>query len=898
MSQFICGQRWISLAEPELGLGIVSESQGRRVNIDFPLAEDTRLYSIGNTPLIRCRFEINDRVTLISGLEVNILNIKEEDGVYHYQISEHLWAEEADIAPHEGKVSPIERLKAGQIGSFKWSNLYRRLVEAYTEQQGKQSHGFVGPKINIIPHQFDVAQQILNMPLPRALLADEVGLGKTIEAGLVIHQLMASQRAQRILICVPSSLVNQWLVEMKRKFNLDCTLIDDEFCAEQQGENPFNQVQVALCNFDWLNDSEYLDQAISTQWDMMVIDESHRLQWQSKAYQSALALSQVSSGVLLLTATPEQLGVESHFARLHLLDPLRFPNLEQFLGEEQKYGIVSEIVEAVELSGLSSAMHLIAKLNDDKLNAYAQSVLDEGLSQQQFTDWMADRYGTGRMVYRNTRRSISGFPVRHSEFYHLKEQSNLEWLISWLPSIGDKKVLIICHSAEAAASISENINQRTLISSGAFHEHYSLIERDQIAARFVEGDGIQVLVSSEIGGEGRNFQHAQHLVLFDLPEHPDLVDQRIGRLDRIGQGSDIYIHIPVQSNTKQSRLAALFHHGFDMFSQPNPAASPIFEAYGYEIEEMLESGENAEAIIMQAQEASRQLLAEIEQGRDRLLEQHSFQEGRIKGLIEAIDHSDNNNQNLKTILLDIFDNGHIETEIASNDNLIVSPQENCPFSFINSLRDEKATITFNRQQASVREDLEFISWDHPWIRGVLDDLEASGDAFTSCALFDNPEYKNGQIFIETLYQVKAEGPGRLELNRQLNPQLRHYVISEDLKNVTRQIDINKMREDHELLSKDMAREVIEMKQANIENAVILSEKLAAHTSKENINDAILTLEEKSNQELARYQSLEITPGSYNMEIETLSKNTKEAMEHLQATKPKLLSLCIWINFSK
>ncbi|MAA70816.1 MAG: hypothetical protein CL679_03695 [Bermanella sp.] len=386
--------------------------------------------------------------------------------------------------------------------------------------------------------------------------------------------------------------------------------------------------------------------------------------------------------------------------------------------------------------------------------------------------------------------------------------------------------------------------------------------------------------------------------MFDLPEHPDLVDQRIGRLDRIGQGSDIYIHIPVQSNTKQSRLAALFHHGFDMFSQPNPAASPIFEAYGYEIEEMLESGENAEAIIMQAQEASRQLLAEIEQGRDRLLEQHSFQEGRIKGLIEAIDHSDNNNQNLKTILLDIFDNGHIETEIASNDNLIVSPQENCPFSFINSLRDEKATITFNRQQASVREDLEFISWDHPWIRGVLDDLEASGDAFTSCALFDNPEYKNGQIFIETLYQVKAEGPGRLELNRQLNPQLRHYVISEDLKNVTRQIDINKMREDHELLSKDMAREVIEMKQANIENAVILSEKLAAHTSKENINDAILTLEEKSNQELARYQSLEITPGSYNMEIETLSKNTKEAMEHLQATKPKLLSLCIWINFSK
>jgi ATP-dependent helicase HepA len=898
MSQFICGQRWISLAEPELGLGIVSESQGRRVNIDFPLAEDTRLYSIGNTPLIRCRFEVNDSVALVSGLEARILDIKEENGLYHYQISEHLWAEEVDIAPSEGKVSPIERLKAGQIGSFKWSNLYRRLIEAHTEQQGSKSHGFVGPKINIIPHQYDVAQQILKMPLPRALLADEVGLGKTIEAGLVIHQLMATQRAQRILICVPSSLVNQWLVEMKRKFNLDCTLIDDEFCAEQQGENPFNQIQVALCNFDWLNHSQYLDQAINTQWDMMVIDESHRLQWQSKAYQSALSLSKVSSGVLLLTATPEQLGVESHFARLHLLDPLRFPDLEQFLAEEQKYGTVSEIVESIEISGLSSSLDLIAQLNDEKLNTYAQSVIDNGSSEDQFIDWMADRYGTGRMVYRNTRRSIAGFPTRHSEFYHLKEETTLDWLIGWLPTLGEQKVLIICHSAEAAASISENINQRTLINSGAFHEDYSLIERDQIAARFVEEDGIQVLVSSEIGGEGRNFQHAQHLVLFDLPEHPDLVDQRIGRLDRIGQGSDIYIHIPVQSKTKQARLAALFHHGFDMFSQPNPAASPIFEAYGYEIEDMLDTGENAETVIMQAQEASRQLLAEIEQGRDRLLEQHSFQEGRVKDLIDAIIHADDDNNKLKTLMLDIFDNGHIETEVASNNNIIVSPQENCPFSFINSLRDEKATVTFNRKQASAREDLEFISWDHPWIRGILDDLEASGDAFTSCALFNNPEFKNGQVFIETLYQVKAEGPGRLELNRQLNPQLRHYVISEELKNMTRLLDIKQMRDEHDLLSKEMAREVIEMKQGNIENAVTLSERLAAHTSKENIVDAITSLQEKTDQELARYQSLEITPGSYQTEMDILEKNTKEAIGYLQATKPKLLSLCIWINFSK
>lgn len=896
MGQFFEGQRFISLAEPELGLGVVTESANRRISIFFPLTESERLYSMQSTPLIRCLFDAGDSIKLLDQSIISIVSRQEKAGLYYYQDSENNVFCETDISPDQGKVSPLDRLQSGQIGSFKWSNIYQKLLTAHTEQQGLKSHGFVGPKVNLIPHQYDVAQQILQMPLPRALLADEVGLGKTIEAGLVIHQLMNSGRAQRILICVPASLVNQWLVEMKRKFNLDCTLVDDEFCAEQQGDNPFNQVQVALCNFDWLSSSQYLEQAQSTQWDMFVVDESHRLQWQSQAYQTALAISKVSQGVLLLTATPEQLGVESHFARLHLLDPIRFSNLDDFLIEEQQYGLISEIVDIIESQGLISAMDDIRQLGDERLMSLAEQTIADESDEQAFVDWMADRYGTGRMVYRNTRRTIAGFPTRHSEFYHLKEQSNLEWLVTWLPSIGDKKVLIICHDAEDAQLVSEQINTHTLIKSGAFHEHYSLIERDQIAAQFTEDDGIQVLVCSEIGGEGRNFQHAQHLVLFDLPNHPDLVDQRIGRLDRIGQGSDIYIHIPVQSKTAASRLAALYHHGFDMFSQPNPAASPIFEAYTIEIEEMLETGQDAEAVIMQCQQASHQLLAEIEQGRDKLLEQHSFSEDRVQSLLESIDRADNQKQGLQDLVLHVFDNGHIETEDAGAGNIIVSQQENCPFSFINNLRDEKATVTFDRKQATVREDLEFISWDHPWIKGIVDDLEASGDAFTSCALFNDSQFKNGQVFVEATYQIKSEGPGRLELNRYLAPQTRHYVISDELKSVSKLIDLEQMKAEYEKISKDMARELIEMKWAEINAAVSLSEKLAAHTSKANIKESVQTLLTQTQQELARYQSLEITPGTYRLEINALKDKAKQAVEFLQNTKPKLMSLTVWVNF--
>ncbi|EAT10828.1 DEAD/DEAH box helicase family protein [Bermanella marisrubri] len=896
MPQYIEGQRYVSLAEPELGLGVVTGYENRQITIEFPLSETTRLYSANTTPLLRCRFEPGDTVKTRTGEFICVSSSEEVDGLIEYHYDGNHSISEIMIADDQGKVSPLDRLKSGQLGSYKWQNLYQKLDRSMIEHQGRGSYGFVGPKINLVPHQFDVAQQVLSMPLPRALLADEVGLGKTIEAGLVIHQLMVSGRAQRILICVPASLVNQWLVEMRRKFNLNCTLIDDEFCQNQEGSNPFNQVQVALCNFDWLTHSQYMEQALSTQWDMMVIDESHRLQWQSEAYRSALALSKVSSGALLLTATPEQLGVESHFARLHLLDPLRFPDLEQFLNEEKQYALVSELVDRIEMEGLAACLADIEALDDQRLSELANDYVENGKDEQQFVDWMSDRYGTGRMVYRNTRRSIAGFPQRHIEFHHLKDQSHEEWLKEWLESLGDEKVLIICKQAEQARDLSEFINTHTLIESGAFHEGYSLIERDQIAAQFVEPDGLQILVSSEIGGEGRNFQHAKYLVLYDLPSHPDLVDQRIGRLDRIGQGSDIYVHIPLQSRSEQSRLAALYHHGLDLFNQPNPAAAPIYEAYSYEIEDMLETGENAEAVIMQCQQACFQLLDEIEQGRDKLLEQHSFSKDRVSPLLDSIKELDEEQDTLRHALFDIFDHSHIDIETAGAGNFVVRPGENCPFSFMNDIQEEAATITFDRNKAALREDLEFISWDHPWMRGMLDDLEAAGNAYTACALFEDDKLANGTAVVECYFDFKANGPGRLELNRYLAPQSRRYFITEDLKNATSHLSEEDMTERFKPISKEMAREAIELKWGSIQNAAMLAEKLAIHTTQNSIGEAVEKLLDQSKSELARYKSLEMMPGAYQAEIDALTTRTKEAIGLLQNAKPQLKSITVWINY--
>lgn len=183
----------------------------------------------------------------------------------------------------------------------------------------------------MIPHQLHIAKEVGSRYAPRVLLADEVGLGKTIEAGMIIQQQWLSGRASRILILVPDALIHQWLIEMMRRFNLHFALFDEERCVEAFADaaNPFDTEQLVLCSLDFITKKrKRFEQLHESDWDLMVVDEAHHLLWDaeqpSRAYEVVEALAQDTAGVLLLTATPDQQGHESHFARLRLLDPERF----------------------------------------------------------------------------------------------------------------------------------------------------------------------------------------------------------------------------------------------------------------------------------------------------------------------------------------------------------------------------------------------------------------------------------------------------------------------------------------------------------------------------------------------------------------------------------------------
>ena len=346
MKDFKPGQRWISTTEPDLGLAEITRVELRQIACFFEATETTRIYALEQAPLVRVRFQTGDLSSLRSGAYLEVQKVTEQEGLLTYHClsnDQSVDISEKELDPNLRFSKPQDRLFSHQIDDHRWFNLrYYTLV-----QQAALSclsfNGLVGPRTTLIPHQLYIAHEVAARYAPRVLLADEVGLGKTIEAGLIIHQQLHTGRAQRVLIIVPAALTIQWFIEMIRRFNIQFSILDEERClqivsdnrpealdeSEPYLSNPFDAQQLVLCNTSLFEDNpQRLQQVSATHWDLLVVDEAHHLSWSegqaSPAYQAIESIAQAAVGLLLLTATPEQFGMEGHFARLRLLDPDRF----------------------------------------------------------------------------------------------------------------------------------------------------------------------------------------------------------------------------------------------------------------------------------------------------------------------------------------------------------------------------------------------------------------------------------------------------------------------------------------------------------------------------------------------------------------------------------------------
>lgn len=420
-NEWVRGQRWVSDSEPELGLGIILSGGDGRVEIVFPAAGEQRCYALGSAPLRRVRFLPGDRIKTHDGAEMTVERVREEAGLRIHE-TEAGDVAEAQLCDSISFSKPEERLFGGKLDSLEDFELRGEALEKRAAMRRSPVRGLAGARMDLIPHQLFIADEVANRPHPRVLLADEVGLGKTIEAALILHRLILTGRAERVLVLVPEPLIHQWFVELLRRFQLSFDLFDEERCeAIEQGDeetNPFLDSQWILCATDFLaNDGRRAGQARAAGWDVLVVDEAHHLEWTPEeagaAYEVVRTLAAETEGLLLLTATPQQLGPEGHFARLQLLDPERYADLEKYRGETAHYEEVADAVEKLTDGG--TVTPALAKLVagrprlEDRL---AKLTAGEAGAREHLISDLLDGFGVGRVMFRNTRARLGGFPGR------------------------------------------------------------------------------------------------------------------------------------------------------------------------------------------------------------------------------------------------------------------------------------------------------------------------------------------------------------------------------------------------------------------------------------------------------------------------------------------------------
>ncbi|MDB6062700.1 MAG: polymerase-associated protein RapA [Verrucomicrobiaceae bacterium] len=799
---FVIGQRWLSHADPQLGLGIIVEVETRRVTVAFPAVEEERTYSLDNAPLSRVTYRVGDSIQIRDELHLTVTAVNEMRGLLIYTgvdaDGREQTATELQLNARVQLDAPQQRLSSGQCDSNSLFALRVETLQHLHRQQQTSTLGLPGARTSLLPHQIYIAHQVAQRYAPRVLLADEVGLGKTIEAGLIMHQQLLAGRAQRVLILLPTSLQHQWLVEMLRRFNLRFALFDAEryeAMTETDDSNPFEAEQLVLCDINWLaNAPTPLAQALQSQWDLLIVDEVHHLHWSeqhvSNEYRCVEQLAAHSAGLILLTATPEQAGLDSHFARLRLLDPARFHDLAQFKAEAARYPAINAIVQQL-LEQPDAIAKLLPELRSYFGADFSADNVDTVIQQ------LLDRHGTGRVLFRNTRAAVKGFPDRHlqpvplplpdiyaelrDQLYPEHEYGEAQWLqhdprAAWLEQFLKKnrpaKVLVICAHAQTAIALEQYLHLRSGIRSAAFHEGLTLIERDRAAAWFAETDlGAQTLVCSEIGSEGRNFQFAQHLVLFDLPLNPDLLEQRIGRLDRIGQGPRIDIHVPYLIGSAQEVLFRWYHEGLDAFQRSFAAGFAVYEQFETALTEQMHNPDAAfEILLADTAKQTETLRVALTQGRDALLELNSCNPALAQPIIDTIVAAEQN-ELLQQYMERVWDNFGVDCEPHSAQAVVIRPSEHMLVSHFPELTEEGFTATFDRQHALQRDDMEFLSWEHPMFRGVAEMLLGAEYGNAALASINIKGLPPGTLLLEAIYTVSCSAPRQLQVQRflPLNP---------------------------------------------------------------------------------------------------------------------------------
>ena len=929
---FVPGQRWISTAEPELGLGTVLRVEGRHVQVLFAKAGVLRSYASDSAPLERAEFRPGQRVAG-KGVAFLVERVEIKDGLLIYR-GEGRELHEGQLDDEQSVSRADERLIGGRTDPVAQFELRVEALKRRAQARRSPAWGLGAARIGLLPHQLRVAGIAAARRPPRVLLADEVGLGKTIEAGMILARQLATGRAERVLVLLPEPLVYQWFVELWRRFNLPFAIYDEERCeaiaCNDPARNPFEDEQLVIADFGLFEGcEERTSQLLAARWDIVVVDEAHHLEWTPAAasprYALVEKLAAVSPGLILLTATPEQLGRAGHFARLRLLDPQRYHDLDAYLEETARFRGLSAIADRLQ-QGLPLTLaqqaelerafagdaHLTALLAEPGRPAHARELLGA----------LIDRHGTGRVMFRNRRAGVGGFPRRRpvweavaraadearrqawlAEFhadiqprppalsFDYGDDPRLAALLALLERHPQDKFLLICRSQAKVLALEEALRTRTGIGLARFHEGLGLVQRDRNAAWFAQADGARLLLCSEIGSEGRNFQFAHHLVLWDLPLDPDLLEQRIGRLDRIGQPHDIDIHLLVPPDSAQHVLARWYDEGIDAFRESPADGRELLRRFGAPLAALAEAhargdderDQELEVLIAETRAAHTELAAMIQEGRDHLLELAASRDPHADELLPAL-RAEDDDPGRDAFIQRLMEHFGVHVEELDAHTLVLDPQY-LSTDALPGLGEGPQAATFDRATALIREDLPLLRLDHPLVQGAMD-LVLSGEQGNAAFMIDDALPPRSAL-LQAVFVLECVADRRLDAERFLPAQALEITVDSRLterpgfapseaavrKAADRAIDVPRYR-------KMLARLVPPM----LERA----EAIARERAQATIDAARAEVGARLDAELARLHALRaVNPAVRPEEIEALAAEREALLEALPGARLRL-----------
>ena len=363
-----------------------------------------------------------------------------------------------------------------------------------------------------------------------------------------------------------------------------------------------------------------------------------------------------------------------------------------------------------------------------------------------------------------------------------------------------------------------------------------------------------------------------------MPANPDVLEQRIGRLDRIGQENRIQIHVPYLVGTAQERMFRWYNEALNIFSNISPTAQTLQENFIVDLKDCLlaDLGQKFEDLLEAVSLQREALEAELQAGRDRLLEYNSCRPVVAQEIVQALEEYDDNTT-LPMFMKRFMASTNIDFDEQSNGTVIIKPTDQMQVQGL-TLDEEGMTVTFYRDQAQIREDAQYLTLEHPFTESVMEMINTQGFGSTNVAVLKSAALPQGSVLLEVWFKVDVIAPKALNLPSSLPQQLIRVLLSEKGQDLSQKISSEVLKPYLHHLDGNSCRQVVKARRDVIEARYKQALELAKAALPEFKQQAKDVYSKKWQYEIDRLSYLkQFNPSIREDEITRLQKLQKEGL---------------------